>query len=124
MGSIAKLYNNRLYIYVTPITLQDSHPSFLFIINTCFELHFIASVCHSFITINDCFMLKLYASIFLLILISSCRTSVNYIGQSLPSTNNTIDVFVDASTIGKSYTIIGKGYIDYNLRLNHEKMQM
>lgn len=58
-----------------------------------------------------------------MILASSCRTTVNYVGQSLPATNNTIDVFVDAGTIGKSYTIIGKGYVDYNLRLNYEKMQ-
>ena len=68
-------------------------------------------------------MLKLYASLLFIILLSSCGTSVKYVGQTLQATNNKIDVFVDASSITKSYTIIGKGYIDYTFRLNYERMQ-
>ena len=68
-------------------------------------------------------MLKLYASFLFIILLSSCGTRVNYVGQTVKPRSQSIDVFVDASTIEKSYTIIGKGYVDYTLRLNHQQMQ-
>lgn len=68
-------------------------------------------------------MVKLYASFLFVILLSSCGTRVNYVGQTATASNQSVDVFVDASTIDRSYTIIGKGYIDYTFRLNYERMQ-
>lgn len=68
-------------------------------------------------------MLKLYASLLAIILLSSCGTRVNYVGQTAKATTTSIDVFVDASTIHKKYTVMGKGYVDYTFRLSYEGMQ-
>jgi hypothetical protein len=67
-------------------------------------------------------MIKFYP--FCLILLSSCAARLDYLGNSYSPTKK-IDVYVDASAIKRSYTIIGKGYMDYgsHLRQRRDKMQ-
>lgn len=55
-------------------------------------------------------MKSFYLLPFLLFAASSCTTRLHYVGNSYQSAGN-VDVFVDGSTIGKPYTIMGKGYI-------------
>ena len=52
--------------------------------------------------------------IYLLILVSflfSCGMRLNYLGTSSSPTEN-VDVYVDQNAIKKSYTIVGKGYVE------------
>ena len=55
-------------------------------------------------------MVKYYT--LLLILFSSCGSRLNYLGSSYSPSRN-VDVYVDASSIKRPYTIIGKGYMEY-----------
>jgi hypothetical protein len=67
-----------------------------------------------------------YYSLLFLILFSSCGSRLNYLGSSYAPSKQ-VDVFVDASAIKKSYTIIGKGYMEYGVGISSksriEKMQ-
>ncbi|HWI93370.1 MAG TPA: hypothetical protein VNT20_18955 [Flavisolibacter sp.] len=59
-------------------------------------------------------------------MLSSCGPYLNYLGSSQPPTKN-VDVYVDAAAIKHSYTIIGKGYMEYGVgdftKSRIEKMQ-
>ena len=70
-------------------------------------------------------MIKLY-SLFFLVVFSSCGSHLNYLGSSYTPTKR-IDVYVDPSAIKHSYTIIGKGYMEYGTgvfsKSRIEKMQ-
>jgi hypothetical protein len=70
-------------------------------------------------------MNKFYAPL-LVIVLSSCGPYLNYLGSSQPPTKN-VDVYVDAAAIKHSYTIIGKGYMEYGVgdftKSRIEKMQ-
>ncbi len=44
--------------------------------------------------------------------LASCVTWVGYVGSSFDPTRN-VDVYVDRSAIDKSFTIVGKGYVQY-----------
>lgn len=68
-------------------------------------------------------MIKFYP-LFLLIAFSSCRARLNYLGGSFTPTKN-VDVYVDASAIKRPYTIVGKGYMEYNyfVKSKVDKMQ-
>lgn len=69
-------------------------------------------------------MVKYYT--LLLILLYSCGSRLNYLGSSY-SPSRTVDVYVDASSIKRPYTIIGKGYMEYGYgfytKSKIEKMQ-
>lgn len=54
----------------------------------------------------------------------ACTSKLNYLGSSYAPSKN-VDVFVDASSIKKPYTIIGKGYMEYPYfsKSRIEKMQ-
>jgi hypothetical protein len=54
-------------------------------------------------------MKKLYFSFCSMLLLTSCATRVDYIGKAYAPSQQ-VDVFVDKSTVGKSYDVIGKGY--------------
>ena len=56
-------------------------------------------------------MTKYYSTVLFSILLISCGTRINYLGTSSTPTKD-VDVFVDASSIKKPYTIIGKGYAE------------
>ena len=53
-------------------------------------------------------MNKIYP-LFLMIFFSSCFPSINYLGDSFPSTKEP-DFYVDEKSIDKPYKIVGKGY--------------
>jgi hypothetical protein len=53
-----------------------------------------------------------YYFLFLIILFSSCRARVSYLGSSFTPTEK-IDVYVDAAAIKKPYTVVGKGYLEF-----------
>jgi hypothetical protein len=57
-------------------------------------------------------MLKIYA-ISLLLIFSSCRARLNYLGSSYTPSKH-VEVFVDPSAIKKPYTVMGKGYMEFN----------
>jgi hypothetical protein len=65
-------------------------------------------------------MNKFYISV-VATLLFSCATRLNYLGSSLQPTNH-VDVFVDAAAIRKTYTIIGKGYLESSI-VSKERMQ-
>lgn len=67
-------------------------------------------------------MIKFYS--LMLILLYSCGSHLNYLGSSYTPTKQ-IDVYVDPAAIKRSYTVIGKGYMDYgyHLRQRIDKMQ-
>jgi hypothetical protein len=73
-------------------------------------------------------MARYYTLLFSIVL-ASCGTRINYLGNSSTPTRN-VDVYVDASSIKKPYTIIGKGYINtvrdfYNLKkLQHKATEL
>lgn len=54
--------------------------------------------------------------------IASCSTAVRYIGTSLEPTSN-VDVYVTESSIGRPYQVIGKGFLNYKVFPNPEKIQ-
>lgn len=70
-----------------------------------------------------------YYSLLFFILLFSCGTRINYLGNSSTPTKE-VDVYVDASAIKKHYTIIGKGYLNtvrsfYNLeKLQHKATEL
>jgi hypothetical protein len=68
-------------------------------------------------------MIKCYSLLFLLIF-CSCGARLNYLGSSFTPTKY-VDVYVDASAIKRTYTIIGKGYMEYGFHTKSriEKMQ-
>lgn len=68
-------------------------------------------------------MFKFYTAISV-IAFSSCTARLNYLGSSFAPSKN-VDVYVDASSIKKPYTIIGKGYMEYSLytKARIDKMQ-
>jgi hypothetical protein len=68
-------------------------------------------------------MNKFY-SLIPVIIFSSCGSHLNYLGSSYTPTKN-VDVYVDASAIKRSYTIIGKGYMEYGYHTKSrvDKMQ-
>ncbi len=43
---------------------------------------------------------------------ASCGPTISYLGSSYGPTQ-TVDVFVEENAIAKSYTVIGKGYVNY-----------
>jgi len=69
-------------------------------------------------------MIRFYFLI--IVVLSSCGSHLNYLGSSYSPTKN-VDVYVDASAIKHSYTIIGKGYMEYSVgaysKSSIEKMQ-
>jgi hypothetical protein len=58
-----------------------------------------------------------------LLLLSCTGARISYIGNSFTPTKK-VDVYVDEKAISKSYTIVGKGYLepDWRGKLNQEKM--
>ncbi len=56
-------------------------------------------------------MLKLYSLLIAALFFCSCGVSVSYLGNAYDKTSR-VDVYVDASAIKKSYTVMGKGYQD------------
>jgi hypothetical protein len=54
-------------------------------------------------------MKHIYAGLFLSTIFTSCGLRIDYLGSTSAPTDN-VDVYVDASAIKRSYTIIGKGY--------------
>jgi len=70
-------------------------------------------------------MIKFCLLLFLIVF-SSCGSHLTYLGSSYTPTKN-VDVYVDASAIKHSYTIIGKGYMEYGVgvysKSRIEKMQ-
>jgi|SRR5215216_3505664 len=56
-------------------------------------------------------MFKYYSFLFISFLFFSCGARLNYLGSSSAPTKN-VDVFVDAASIKRPYTIVGKGYMD------------
>jgi hypothetical protein len=54
-------------------------------------------------------MKKIYP-LFILIILSGCYTTVQYVGSSYQQTSKP-DVYVTESSIKKPYTVIGQGYI-------------
>lgn len=67
-------------------------------------------------------MIKIY-SLFLLMLYS-CDSHLNYLGSSYTPTKK-VDVFVDASAIKRSFTVIGKSSVEMfrSTAANFERMQ-
>lgn len=57
-------------------------------------------------------MIKVYALMF--ITLCSCGSRLNYLGSSY-NPSKKVDVYVDASTIKRPYTIMGKGYMQYGV---------
>jgi hypothetical protein len=49
---------------------------------------------------------------FLVLIFSSCTTSIRYIGQSFPETDH-VDVFINESSIKRPFDYIGKGFLGY-----------
>lgn len=58
----------------------------------------------------------------IVILLTSCATKVNYLGNTFNPTEK-IDVFVDETAIKKSYDIVGKGYVQSNYFTRPEHVQ-
>jgi hypothetical protein len=58
----------------------------------------------------------------LLLLLGSCASSLNYVGNSYTPTNQ-VDVYVDESAIRKAYEIVGKGYVRNGNLANPERIQ-
>ncbi len=50
--------------------------------------------------------------------LSSCATSIDYIGNTYAPSRN-VDVYVDVSAIKRNYTVMGKGYPDYSYLTRH-----
>jgi hypothetical protein len=70
-------------------------------------------------------MIRFYSPLIIsLVFISCAGTRVSYLGSSSAPTSK-VDVYVDASSIKRPYTIMGKGYPEYNLapRNRMEKTQ-
>jgi hypothetical protein len=59
-------------------------------------------------------MKKLYSTSLLIILLLSCGTRINYLGNTYKPTDK-VDVYVDESAIQRGYAIIGKGYVKGDL---------
>ena len=68
-------------------------------------------------------MKKIYTLLFILSLIS-CSTKVQYVGSKFSPGKN-LDVYVTASSIKKTYTIMGQGFIKtgYLNKINWDKVQ-
>jgi hypothetical protein len=67
-------------------------------------------------------MLKLYP-LLLSILLSSCfAPALDYLGSSYTPTRD-VDVYVDASAIKRSYSVMGKSYVDIRGLITLEKVQ-
>jgi hypothetical protein len=64
-------------------------------------------------------MIKYYA--LLLIVFYSCGSHMNYLGSSYAPSKK-VDVYVDPSAIKRSYTIIGKGYMEYGYTLTKKRI--
>jgi hypothetical protein len=59
------------------------------------------------------------------LIFTSCGPMVSYVGQKMPATED-VQVYVDPSAISRSYTIIGKGYLNFpptNAFTSYERMQ-
>jgi hypothetical protein len=54
-------------------------------------------------------MKQRYTPLFLLFFLTSCFAKIGYVGSSYTPTTN-VDVFIDESSIKKTYDIVGKGY--------------
>ncbi|HUC79373.1 MAG TPA: hypothetical protein VMR70_00600 [Flavisolibacter sp.] len=67
-------------------------------------------------------MRKLYLYFPLFAIITSCGSSLRYVGASNNPTSS-VEVFVDESAIKKPYEIVGKGYIRNQHLTNPEKIQ-
>jgi len=52
--------------------------------------------------------------LFYVIIFTSCATRLHYLGNSFPESQS-VDVYVDPSSIQKPYTIMGKGFIKQGL---------
>lgn len=67
-------------------------------------------------------MIRLYSVI--LITFCSCSSHLNYLGSSYTPTQK-VDVFVDASAIKRSFTVIGKSSVEIfrSTAANFERMQ-
>jgi len=65
-----------------------------------------------------------YYSLIPVVIFSSCGSHLSYLGSSNAPTNR-VDVYVDASAIKRSYTIVGKGYMEYGYHTKSriDKMQ-
>src|SRR3954469_25770340 len=68
-------------------------------------------------------MYKFYTVIFTFFF-SSCGLHLNYLGKTSTPTQK-VDVYVDAGAIKKTYTIVGKGYMEGMTlsKKGYEKMQ-
>lgn len=55
-------------------------------------------------------MKNLYFTPFLLTILLSCGTRINYLGNTYNPTDK-VDVYVDESAIKRGYAIVGKGYV-------------
>ena len=68
-------------------------------------------------------MKKIYTLLFILSLIS-CSTKVQYVGSKFSPGKN-LDVYVTESSIKKTYTIMGQGFIKtgYLNKINWDKVQ-
>lgn len=69
-------------------------------------------------------MLKLYFTLLIILVFTSCSVSVDYLGDSFAKTSH-VDVYVESAAIKKNYTVIGKGYekLNYFSRNGIEKLQ-
>lgn len=71
-------------------------------------------------------MNRIFPVLFGSLLLSSCGPMVSYIGSSSAPTEQ-VDVYVDASAIKKSYTVVGRGHLNYPVGAsfynNYEKLQ-
>ena len=67
-------------------------------------------------------MFKYYSVISISFSLLSCGTHLKYLGKTTSPTQ-AVDVYVDASSIKKPYTIVGKAYIEAFMRYNIEKVQ-
>jgi hypothetical protein len=56
-------------------------------------------------------MIKFYTTLISVLFLFSCATKISYLGNVSSPTQN-VDVFVDRSAIKKTYTIVGKGYVE------------
>jgi hypothetical protein len=74
--------------------------------------------------INLTAMKKIYPLFILPLLLFSCSSRVSYLGSHHAPTQK-VDVYVDASSIKKPYTIVGKGFFHaaYPSKNNIDKMQ-
>src|SRR5829696_4209657 len=66
-------------------------------------------------------MVRFYLLLCLLPL-ASCGVYINYLGSSYAPTKN-VDVYVDAASIKKPYTIVGKAYVSEHSLYTLEQLQ-